>query len=426
MRCVDGDALRHLAPMLTSISEASGFSVLSCQGLVTVRINAPLKDSVLPLNEHFGQETKNGKVKTYLMIMIYFCKQQLLGNTTVTPSVVTMTESWLSIYLLEKIVEAALMLPESRDHDVASSALRSKLLLSCIKACTGIGKRQKTSSSKSLMCGILKVNPAKEIGRASLPIPTKAAEEFSCAITFKGSVSVVPTWACPHPPGPHYILIKKQEPAATSSVLSLSPHRSSHIGAAPWEQSSPRKEFSPTAVFLGTASAGKVSCSDTELTQIYKEGCEQFQVAGNAAGILFKDLCTESFNHLCGLSVTVPVIDMDVGRFFLFHSSCSHSPDHGPNELIQHSYEKQLCQLNGMFVRFNSSHGFPVELRSDASILQLKEVVAQRLAVPADQLRVIFAGKELSNDLTLQVNVPLEGWLHIKKPTEVYSKTLNS
>uniref|UniRef100_A0A8C3GCV2 E3 ubiquitin-protein ligase parkin n=1 Tax=Cairina moschata TaxID=8855 RepID=A0A8C3GCV2_CAIMO len=52
--------------------------------------------------------------------------------------------------------------------------------------------------------------------------------------------------------------------------------------------------------------------------------------------------------------------------------------------------------------KFNSSHGFPVELRSDASILQLKEVVAQRLAVPADQLRVIFAGKELSNDLTLQ------------------------
>uniref|UniRef100_A0A8B9BU32 Parkin RBR E3 ubiquitin protein ligase n=1 Tax=Anser brachyrhynchus TaxID=132585 RepID=A0A8B9BU32_9AVES len=58
-----------------------------------------------------------------------------------------------------------------------------------------------------------------------------------------------------------------------------------------------------------------------------------------------------------------------------------------------------------VFVRFNSSHGFPVELRSDASILQLKEVVAQRLAVPADQLRVIFAGKELSNDLTLQENI---------------------
>ncbi|XP_061327398.1 E3 ubiquitin-protein ligase parkin isoform X3 [Pezoporus flaviventris] len=55
-----------------------------------------------------------------------------------------------------------------------------------------------------------------------------------------------------------------------------------------------------------------------------------------------------------------------------------------------------------VFVRFNSSHGFPVEVGSDASILQLKEVVAQRQGVPADQLRVIFAGRELSNDLTLQ------------------------
>ncbi|KAJ7422344.1 E3 ubiquitin-protein ligase parkin-like protein [Pitangus sulphuratus] len=55
-----------------------------------------------------------------------------------------------------------------------------------------------------------------------------------------------------------------------------------------------------------------------------------------------------------------------------------------------------------MFVRFNSSHGFPVEVGSDASILQLKEAVAQRQGVPADQLRVIFAGRELSNDLTLQ------------------------
>jgi len=58
-----------------------------------------------------------------------------------------------------------------------------------------------------------------------------------------------------------------------------------------------------------------------------------------------------------------------------------------------------------VFVRFNSSHGFPVELGLDASILQLKEAVAQRQGVPADQLRVIFAGRELSNDLTLQVSL---------------------
>ncbi|XP_074844787.1 E3 ubiquitin-protein ligase parkin isoform X2 [Carettochelys insculpta] len=55
-----------------------------------------------------------------------------------------------------------------------------------------------------------------------------------------------------------------------------------------------------------------------------------------------------------------------------------------------------------VFVRFNSSHGFPVEADSDTSIFQLKEVVAKRQGVPADQLSVIFAGKELRNDLTLQ------------------------
>ncbi|XP_029416539.1 E3 ubiquitin-protein ligase parkin-like isoform X1 [Nannospalax galili] len=55
-----------------------------------------------------------------------------------------------------------------------------------------------------------------------------------------------------------------------------------------------------------------------------------------------------------------------------------------------------------VFVRFNSSHGFPVEVDSDTSIFQLKEVVAKRQGVPADQLRVIFAGKELQNGLTVQ------------------------
>uniref|UniRef100_A0A5F8GT72 Ubiquitin-like domain-containing protein n=1 Tax=Monodelphis domestica TaxID=13616 RepID=A0A5F8GT72_MONDO len=57
--------------------------------------------------------------------------------------------------------------------------------------------------------------------------------------------------------------------------------------------------------------------------------------------------------------------------------------------------------------QFNSSHGFPVEVEADTNIFQLKEVVAKRQGVPADQLHVIFAGKELRNDLTLQVSLPL-------------------
>lgn len=62
-----------------------------------------------------------------------------------------------------------------------------------------------------------------------------------------------------------------------------------------------------------------------------------------------------------------------------------------------------------VFVRFNSSHGFPVEVDSATSIFQLKEVVAKRQGVPADQLRVIFAGKELSNELMVQVSLPWWG-----------------
>ncbi|NXA37703.1 PRKN ligase, partial [Eudromia elegans] len=67
-----------------------------------------------------------------------------------------------------------------------------------------------------------------------------------------------------------------------------------------------------------------------------------------------------------------------------------------------------------VFVRFNSSHGFPVEVARDSSILQLKEAVAKRQGVPADQLRVIFAGKELGNDLTLQnCDLPQQSVVHI-------------
>nr|XP_028579673.1 E3 ubiquitin-protein ligase parkin isoform X2 [Podarcis muralis] len=84
-----------------------------------------------------------------------------------------------------------------------------------------------------------------------------------------------------------------------------------------------------------------------------------------------------------------------------------------------------------VFVRFNSSHGFPVEVDSDTSIFQLKEVVAKRQGVPADQLHVIFAGKELRNDLTLQsCDLPQQSIVHIvqnpqKKDEEVETESKN-
>ncbi|XP_062912486.1 E3 ubiquitin-protein ligase parkin isoform X2 [Mobula hypostoma] len=71
-----------------------------------------------------------------------------------------------------------------------------------------------------------------------------------------------------------------------------------------------------------------------------------------------------------------------------------------------------------MFVRFNSGYGFPVEISPNASILQLKEEVAKRRDVPIDQLCVIFVGKELRNDLTLQnCNLMEQSTIHVVQCT---------
>lgn len=56
-------------------------------------------------------------------------------------------------------------------------------------------------------------------------------------------------------------------------------------------------------------------------------------------------------------------------------------------------------------MRFNSSHGFPVELEKGASVAELKETVGRLQGVQPDRLRVIFAGRELCNESTLQVRI---------------------
>lgn len=69
----------------------------------------------------------------------------------------------------------------------------------------GLGQSARTFlCTEALGCGLPSSSRAWELRFNQVSchtIPTKAAEEFSCAITFKGSVSLVPTWACPHPPG---------------------------------------------------------------------------------------------------------------------------------------------------------------------------------------------------------------------------------
>ncbi|KAG7462624.1 hypothetical protein MATL_G00186790 [Megalops atlanticus] len=70
-----------------------------------------------------------------------------------------------------------------------------------------------------------------------------------------------------------------------------------------------------------------------------------------------------------------------------------------------------------VFVRFNSSHGFPVELEEGASVAELKEVVGRQQGVRPEKLRVIFAGRELRSDCTLQgCDLPEQSTVHVVLP----------
>ncbi|XP_077103187.1 E3 ubiquitin-protein ligase parkin [Siphateles boraxobius] len=70
-----------------------------------------------------------------------------------------------------------------------------------------------------------------------------------------------------------------------------------------------------------------------------------------------------------------------------------------------------------VYVRFNSSHGFPVELERGASVAELKEMVGRLQGVQPDQLRVIFAGRELCNESTLQgCDLPEQSTVHVVLP----------
>ncbi|XP_018544269.1 E3 ubiquitin-protein ligase parkin isoform X2 [Lates calcarifer] len=83
------------------------------------------------------------------------------------------------------------------------------------------------------------------------------------------------------------------------------------------------------------------------------------------------------------------------------------SPDH----LTCH-----LC-VSSVFVRYNLGPGVAVELQEEASVAELKEVVGNQQGVRPEQLRVLFAGRELQSSATLQgCNLPEQSTIHVVLP----------
>lgn len=60
--------------------------------------------------------------------------------------------------------------------------------------------------------------------------------------------------------------------------------------------------------------------------------------------------------------------------------------------------------LSAVFVRYNQGPAVAVELREEARVAELKEVVGDQQGVRAERLRVIFAGRELRSSATLRVS----------------------
>ncbi|XP_014873676.1 E3 ubiquitin-protein ligase parkin isoform X2 [Poecilia latipinna] len=70
-----------------------------------------------------------------------------------------------------------------------------------------------------------------------------------------------------------------------------------------------------------------------------------------------------------------------------------------------------------VFVRFNRGPGVAVELSAAARVAELKEIVASQQGVPAQALRVLFAGRELQSSASLQgCDLPEQSTVHVVLP----------
>ena len=72
---------------------------------------------------------------------------------------------------------------------------------------------------------------------------------------------------------------------------------------------------------------------------------------------------------------------------------------------IRPSNSAGMAQRFHIFVRFNSSTNIPVQVDVSWNIRQFKQEIAKQQNVDPSGIRIIFAGRELKDDVTLGVLV---------------------
>uniref|UniRef100_A0A3Q2ZXU4 Ubiquitin-like domain-containing protein n=1 Tax=Kryptolebias marmoratus TaxID=37003 RepID=A0A3Q2ZXU4_KRYMA len=74
------------------------------------------------------------------------------------------------------------------------------------------------------------------------------------------------------------------------------------------------------------------------------------------------------------------------------------------------------CVLS-VFVRYNLGPSVAVELQDSSSVAELKEVVGSQQGVRPEELRVLFAGRELQSSASLQgCDLPEQSTVHVVLP----------
>jgi len=95
-------------------------------------------------------------------------------------------------------------------------------------------------------------------------------------------------------------------------------------------------------------------------------------------------------------------------------ASCSLSPD----------AEVELEVTDVVFIETTESTHIPLEVQFTQTIAQIKQKLAQQVGTSAEELRLVFAGKELADRRTLQQCNVNSGWtLHLLQPAQSLRRT---
>lgn len=66
--------------------------------------------------------------------------------------------------------------------------------------------------------------------------------------------------------------------------------------------------------------------------------------------------------------------------------------------------KKKVSNSLSIYVKTNTGKTLPVDLDPKWDIKNVKEIVAEKMGMPVEEIKIIFAGKELHNSTIIEVN----------------------